>query len=109
MKRKFLWMLEKKKHFAEKSHIVVEELQGGLFKHTKTFFFHKMSFYILFSPFIKNAFDTNSGLFSQKYACNKKGSNFIRHGLQIAAFQQWIFQWWWKRPILEGSLNQKPT
>ena len=59
--------------------------------------------------FIKNAFDNNSRFFSQKYACNKKDRNVWPQGFQIAAVQQSFSQCWWKRPILEGSLIQKPT
>ena len=65
-------MLKKKlKHFAEKSLSVFEVLKGDPFEHTKTYF-HKMIFFNCFSPFIKNAFGSNSGIFSQKYARNKK-------------------------------------
>ena len=64
---------------------------------------------IFFIIFIKNAFPTNSRLFSQKYACNEKDKNVWLQGLQIAVFQQSFFQCWWKCPFLEGSLIQKPT
>ena len=47
--------------------------------------------------------------YSQKNARNKKERNFLPQGLQIAAFQQSFSQCWWKRPILEVSLIQKPT
>ena len=47
-------------------------------------------------------------VFSQKYARNKKERNFLPQGLQIAALKQSFSQCWWKRPILEGSLIQKP-
>ena len=40
---------------------------------------------------------------------NKKVRNFWPQGLEIAGFQQSFLQCWWKRPILEGSLIQKPT
>ena len=80
-------MLEKNyRYFAEKSLSVFEMLKGGPFKHTNTYF-HKM-FSNCFSPFITNAFGTNSGFFSQKFALNKKEINWLRQGLKIAAFQQ---------------------
>ena len=47
--------------------------------------------------------------FSQKYACKKRERNFRPQGLQIATLQQSFCQCWWKRPVLEGSLIQKPT
>ena len=47
--------------------------------------------------------------FSQKYARNKKEQIFLPQDLQIAALQKSFAQCWWKRPILEGSLIQKPT
>ena len=62
-----------------------------------------------FSILIKNAFDINSRFCSQKYALNKKIKKIWLQDLQFAAFQQSFAQCWWKCPILEGSLIQKPT
>ena len=39
----------------------------------------------------------------------KKKKKFDQEGLQTAAFQQSFSQCWWKNPILEGLLIQKPT
>ena len=66
-------------------------------------------FLIFFSTLRKNAFITNSRFFLQKYARNKKKSKKLPQGLQIAAFQQSFSQCWWKHPIFDGSLIQKPT
>ena len=59
-------MLKKKikKKICGKSLTVFEVLKGGPFEQTKTFF-HKMSF-DCFSPFINNAFGTNSAFFFTK-------------------------------------------
>ena len=95
-----------KKHLVEISFSVFEGAPFKHFKHTKTF--SRKIFLIFFSTFLENAFGTNSRFVSQKCASNKKGRNFGPRGLQIAAFQQSFSQCWWKRPILEGSLIQKP-
>ena len=58
---------------------------------------------------MKNAFATNSRFFLQKYARYKNKNKILLQGLQIAAFQQSFSQCWWKCPIFEGSLIQKPT
>ena len=58
---------------------------------------------------MKTAFYTNSRVFPQKYACDKKERQFRPQGLQIAVFHQSFAQCCWKRPILEGSVIQKPT
>ena len=66
---------KKLKHFADKSFSVFEGAPFKSFEHAMTFL-RKMHFFSFFSTFIKNAFDTNSRFFSQKYARNKKESNF---------------------------------
>ena len=64
----------KMSEISEKSFTVFEGLKGGPFEHTKTFFSAKY-FKKFSSTFIKNVFYTNSKLFSQKYAGNKKERN----------------------------------
>ena len=70
--------------------------------------FSAKCFKFFFSTFIKNAFSTISIFFPRKYARYKNKNKIWLQGLQIAAFQQSFSQCWWKCPIFEGSLIQKP-
>ena len=57
---------------------------------------------------MKNAFDTNSCFFQKKYGLKKETEIFDRKVYKLQRFQCFD-QCWWKRPILEGSLIQKPN
>ena len=61
----------KKKLFAEKSYGVFEGLKGAP-SNTLKLFFRQMFFSFFYLTFVKNAFDTNSRFFSQKYARKKR-------------------------------------
>ena len=95
------------KHFVEQGFSVFEAAPFKPFKHIMTFF--RQMFFNFFSPFIKEHCLPIHNFFPQKYARNKKERNFRPQGLQIASFQQSFSQCWWIRPILKGSLIQKPT
>ena len=73
----FFMNVEKKKlkTFCGKKVLVCSKCLKGAPSNTLKLFSTKCFFYC-FSLFIKNAFGTNSGLFSQKYARNKKEINF---------------------------------
>ena len=67
--RFFFYILWKEK----KSFSVFEGARYKPFEHTMTFFRKMFQFFL---TFMKNAFDTNSRIFAQKYTRNKKKRNF---------------------------------
>ena len=71
--------------------VCLKGVKGAPLKSLKLFFPAK--FFLSFNIH-KNAFHTNSKLFSQPYGGNKKERNYLPQDLQIVVFQHSFSQYW---------------